>query len=192
MNELIEPALTAIAAFAGAWLAHRFALRQAEHGTRFQRQYERRDEVIGKTWQLLLEASNGFHNWASPFGRDGEPSKVEQGKDVYDAIREFVIYYRSHMLWFDQPTLDRLNRFTDEMLKGFHNLYDAFEKEQDGQDVWAERVEARREVWQWTREGLPEWIRNIEGDFRRALGEETRPWWRRTWRLRRDKDAPGA
>ncbi len=190
--DILQTLLPGLTAFAGAWLAHRFALRQAEHGTRFQRQYERRDEVIGETWRLLLEANNSFHNWASPFGRDGEPSKVEQGKDVYGAIREFVIYYRSHMLWFDQPTLDRLNRFTDEMLKGFHNLYDAFEKEQDGQDVWAERVEARREVWRWTREGLPEWIRNIEGDFRRALGIDRRSWWRQPFSFSRGRGRPGA
>ncbi len=191
MSDITQALVTAASAFVGAWLAHRFALRQAEHGTRFQRQYERRDEVIGETWRLLLETNNGFHNWASPFGYQGEPSKVEQGKEVYGAIRDFVKYYRSHMLWFDQQTLDRLNRYTEELSKRFHALYDAFENEHAEHAEWKERFEARRDAWHWAREEMQEWVREIEGDFRRSLASEQSPWWRSLSVPRRHR-SPGA
>ncbi len=184
--DILQTLLPGLTAFAGAWLAHRFGLRQAEHGTRFQRQYERRDEVIGKTWQLLLEADNRFHNWSSPIGYEGEPSKLEQAKPVHEAMREFVRYYRSHMLWFDQYTLDKLNRFTDDFWSHFYDLYDGFESTNR-----TEELDAWQKASRWTREGLQEWVRDIESEFRRALGVEARPWWRRTWRFRRDNNRLG-
>ncbi len=190
MSELLQTVLPGLSAFTGAWLAHRFALRQTEHGTRFQRQYERRDEVIGETWRLLLEANNSFHNWTSPFGYEDELSKLEQGKDVYGTIHKFVSYYRSHMLWFDQRTLDKLNRFTDDISKHFHKLYDAFDNEHLDSTVMAERFEARRDSWRWAREELQEWLRDLDGDFRLALGVDHHSWWRRPLRLPRRHRSP--
>lgn len=179
IGNILQTLLPGVTAFLGAWLAHRFVLRQAEHQTRFQRQYERRDEVIATTWRLLLEANNRFYNWSSPFGSEDDPSKAEQGKDVYGAIRELTSYYRSHMLWFDQRTLDELNRFMDDLSKRFHALYDAFENDHHAHAQWTERFEARREAWKWAREGLQEGIHELEGEFRRALGIDRHPWWRR-------------
>ncbi len=141
--------------------------------------------MIGETWRLLLEANNSFHNGASPFGYEGEPSKLEQGKEVYGVIREFVAYYGSHMLWFDKPTLDQLKLFTDDIWKHFHKLYDAFDNEPLDNTEWAEQFEVRRETWRWAREELQAWIRDLEVDFRLALGVDRRSRLRKPFSLRK-------
>lgn len=190
MREILQTILPGLTAFAGAWLAHRFALRQTEHGTRFQRQYQRRDEVIGETWRLLLEANNRFHNWALPFGNEGDPSKLEQGVEVYRTFHEFVTYYRSHMFWFEQRTLDKLNSFTDEMSKHFHSLYDAFDNDHLGNTEWAERFAERQEAWRWAREELQDSVRDLGGDFRLALDVDRRSRWHKPFSLRKWHRSP--
>jgi hypothetical protein len=133
----------------------------------FDKLYEKRVDAIFRLAELFDVFRASMARLTSPLGYQGDPSKEEQMEEARKAGNEFLNYYYTHQILFEESTcslLDEVARVYNKAYRGM-SLYTSG-KASRGSDPTEKWIEADEVM---SKEAAP-LIRKMQSEFRRIIG----------------------
>lgn len=142
-----------------------------EHQIRFSRLHERRAEVIAESYGLLSSLHAGLADYVKIFEPAGGPSKEDRRKVVVDAHNAFIGYYSKNKIFLSKAAVEMLDNINQDSRRSFYEfLYEVEVPQVTGGISY---IEKWNKVFTEVSKAMPEALEELEGEFRRLLGDES-------------------
>lgn len=113
--ERFKSDLTAASSVATERLKHELQLVAQEHQVVVSKLHERRAQVVGEVYGLLVETQWAFQDFVSPIGLVGEPDKKEKFTVAMNKAAEFYRYFDKNRIYLPPAVCTRLDEFFSGM-----------------------------------------------------------------------------
>lgn len=139
-------------------------LQQFEYQTRYSLIHQRRAEVIGEFYKLLIRGVGEVEDLVRVFRfSDGEPLSAKKQRAA-DRFNEMSDYFSEHRLYFDESLSERI----DELIRLVRESYIEFDVAQPGEKL-EHGPASDPELWKSAHKRIKEKVRPIRKDLERQF-----------------------
>lgn len=165
----IETELKANSAAELEKLRSTLAVAAAERHVRFSKLHEQRAETVAETYGLLQKLHYCLGDYVKLFEPVGERSKEERRKDVADAHKAFIDFYKKNKIFLSKAAIKKIEDINQKSVGAFYEFFYGVEMTKgargDGTDKWVE-------TFNHVNEDMPVALSELEDEFRKLLGDE--------------------
>ena len=173
-----EFSLFTVAAGAIAWLVQRIAVRvfdrdlekfkadlskvAFEHQVVFQKLHEKRADVIGELYSLMVKSEWATNTYVNIYEKPGEKSRPEKAKDAWDALRELYRYFDLHRLYLPENVCSLIDKYIEALWEPTRALSLSEAIDDDSGKKWSES-------YLKTKNDLPPMKKAVEEEYRKII-----------------------
>lgn len=140
----------------------------AQQNVKFSKLHNDRAEVVANTYALLKDSYITVQDYIKIFEPAGGKSREERRQIASDSHAALRNYYPKKIIYLPRPSADKLEAINIELVKIFNEFVYTVDFQQGAGDArkWTELFERMNGEMQET-------LKDLEGEFRKLLGDES-------------------